>query len=250
MNYTVLIVDDEPWAAYGLEHLLTWEDYGFEVVGVAFNGADALALWEKAQPDVIISDIRMPELDGLALLETLTARGAKTRVVFISGYSEFEYAQRALRFGAYDYLVKQVSKESVVDVLNRLERDLRQQRETEETQPDALLPDDAMIDAVLPIKLILEYIDEHYTENLRVHELAKQFHFNADYFSALFRKSTDTTFTKYVMEKRILMAKHLLKHTDLSIQEVALKSGFQDYHQFSKLLKREIGMTPSQYRAP
>ncbi len=118
--YRVLIADDEPWVAYGIAHLIDWESLGYTVIGEANDGLTALQMIIDRQPDVVISDIRMPGLDGIQLLEAIEQRRLKTKAILVSGYAEFEYAQQAIRLGAFDYLLKQVDKNKLTDCLLRL----------------------------------------------------------------------------------------------------------------------------------
>ncbi|MFC5467957.1 response regulator [Cohnella suwonensis] len=122
--HTVLIADDEPWVAYGIKELVDWESLGFTVIGVAYNGLSALETIMDKKPEVVISDIRMPGLDGIELLERIHQHDLSCKVILISGYSEFEYAQKALRLGAFDYLLKQVDKNKLTDTLLRLKKAL------------------------------------------------------------------------------------------------------------------------------
>lgn len=129
--YKVLIVDDEPWVAYGLAHLIDWNANGFEVIGEAHDGVTALQLIIEHVPDVVVSDIRMPGLDGIQLLEKLKQQQLDVEVILVSGYSEFQYAQQALRLGAFDYLLKQVEAEQLLESLQRISERLRTKRETQ-----------------------------------------------------------------------------------------------------------------------
>ncbi|MBD2868628.1 response regulator transcription factor [Paenibacillus arenilitoris] len=128
--YRVLIVDDEPWVAYGLTKLIDWEGLGFTIVGEAHDGLSALASMKELKPDAVISDIRMPGLDGLELLERIASERLDAEVVFVSGYSEFEYAQKALRLGAFDYLLKQIEKPKLIETMTRLSGKLDKKRES------------------------------------------------------------------------------------------------------------------------
>ncbi|MDQ0874531.1 two-component system response regulator YesN [Paenibacillus sp. V4I3] len=118
--YNVLIVDDEPWVAYGIKALIDWESLGYTVIGEAYNGLTALETILEKKPEIVISDIRMPGLNGIELLEQINEKQLDTNVILISGYAEFEYAQKAVRLGAFDYLLKQVDKDKLIDTLLRL----------------------------------------------------------------------------------------------------------------------------------
>ena len=93
--YRVFLADDEMWILFGLKKLIEKSGLPFQVIGEATNGVTTLEELEIKKPDVLFSDIRMPGLDGLALLEKMQEKDLKTEVVFVSGYAEFEYARRA-----------------------------------------------------------------------------------------------------------------------------------------------------------
>ena len=91
--YHVFLADDEPWALMTLQNLIDWSDYGFAVSGEAEDGEQALERIIRTNPDLIISDIRMPGMDGLSLLQTIRDRGLRAEVLLVSGYTDFEYAR-------------------------------------------------------------------------------------------------------------------------------------------------------------
>ena len=130
--YKLIIADDEPWVAYRLSHLVDYPALGFEVVATVGDGPSALELCRSRdasgypKTDVLLTDIRMPGLDGLELLHTLRSEDLPIEVVLISGYAEFTYAQAAVKDGAFDYLIKQVSSDQLAGVLSRLKLHLDQ----------------------------------------------------------------------------------------------------------------------------
>ncbi|MCM3443667.1 response regulator transcription factor [Metabacillus halosaccharovorans] len=134
--YSVLIVDDEPWVAYGISKLINWENVGFKVIGEVFDGLTALEKIKEESPDVVISDIRMPGLDGLKLLEEIKSLKLNTKVILVSGYSEFEYAQRAIRLAASDYLLKQINKDKLIDSLVKIKKELESREKVESFNND------------------------------------------------------------------------------------------------------------------
>lgn len=104
--YKVMIVDDESWAIRGIQNAFDWEKYGFEITG---QFTSAYKAWEALciqQPDLVFTDIRMPDISGLDLMKRARAQGLNTEFVIVSGYGEFEYAQEAIRYGALDYFLK------------------------------------------------------------------------------------------------------------------------------------------------
>lgn len=113
----VLIVDDEPTIRIGLEKTVPWEANGFTVAGIASNGLEALAFMEKHYTDIVISDIKMPYLDGLELLKRVHARYPQTPFIFISGHDEFEFARQALNNGAFAYVLKPIDIDELMGLL-------------------------------------------------------------------------------------------------------------------------------------
>ncbi|MCI9142977.1 MAG: response regulator [Lachnospiraceae bacterium] len=126
--YRVIIADDEPWAVYRIRNLIAWESMNCEIVGTAGDGLSALEMIREKQPDILFSDIRMPGLDGLQLIREMKTISPHTLVILISGYSDFSYAQEALRQGVFDYLVKPVRKNDLTAVLEQAARRLSELR--------------------------------------------------------------------------------------------------------------------------
>lgn len=121
----VIIADDETRICKLIEHLINWEELGMEIVGIADNGIDALGLVEKAHPDLVITDIRMPGYDGLELIEKAKAINEKLEFIIISGYEEFAYAQKAIEYGVKDYLCKPINQDSLLKALHRVKEALK-----------------------------------------------------------------------------------------------------------------------------
>lgn len=104
--YKVMIVDDESWAIKGIRNAFDWEKYGFEVTGQFTSAYKAWDAIQASEPDLVFTDIRMPDISGLELMKRAKIQGLGTEFVIVSGYAEFEYAQEALRYGALDYFLK------------------------------------------------------------------------------------------------------------------------------------------------
>lgn len=133
--YQVVFADDEPIILRSLRVALPWEELGIEVAGDAHNGEEALRLIREAGPDIVISDIRMPVMDGIAMMKQAMAEHPATLFVLLSGYGEFEYAREAIRHGAFDYLLKPVDHEELEKVMReakeKLDADAKRQSEQE-----------------------------------------------------------------------------------------------------------------------
>lgn len=138
--YTVFIADDEPWVVIGLQNLIPWEALGFQIIGTAQDGIDTFEQVKALTPDLLLSDIRMPGMDGVALLRAIHREQLPTRVVLISGYADFQYAQSAIRYGAVDYLIKQVEREDLLAVVKRVKLSLEARAQAKQ-RADAFLED-------------------------------------------------------------------------------------------------------------
>ena len=119
-KYKLLLADDEPWVLMGIKKMLQQSCPQYEIVGEVNNGFDAMQIILNGKPDVVISDIRMPGMDGLELIEQIYNNGLNTQVVIISGYADFEYARRAFRFKAFDYILKPIENEVLWKCMDRL----------------------------------------------------------------------------------------------------------------------------------
>lgn len=117
--YRLLIVDDEDWIRERLRDTIDWIGMGIEVCGEARDGEEALDITERLLPDIVITDIRMPGLDGLEYIRRLREGNNRTKVIIISGYSDFEYARKAIKLGAFDYLLKPVEDEEIMGIVGK-----------------------------------------------------------------------------------------------------------------------------------
>ena len=235
--YSVYIADDEMWVIVGLKKRIEKTGLPFQVVGEANNGVMALEEIEKKKPDILFTDIRMPGYNGLELLELLRKKELDTKVVLISGYAEFEYAQSAIRNGAYDYLLKPIDQDKLQTVLERILGD----GSTESGNVQELV-------APSTIRKIMDEIKEHYTENITLTGLAEKYSISVSYLSELFKEHLQLSFSEYISSKRIQKAKELLADDSLSIEQIAEQTGYNDYFYFTKVFKKNTGISPSKYR--
>ncbi|HUX21080.1 MAG TPA: response regulator, partial [Spirochaetia bacterium] len=128
--YKVLIVDDEEIVREGIEHTIEWSELGFELSGSYANGVEAADAVALARPDVVITDICMPFCDGLDLTEHISERYPEMKVILLSGFDEFEYAQRAIRLGAYDYVLKPITADELRSLLHQVREELDREAES------------------------------------------------------------------------------------------------------------------------
>ena len=115
--YSVLLVDDEPSVLTGLRYVIDWDEYGVEIAGTASNGTQALELLRELPVDILITDIQMPQMGGLELLQQVRAQNMDLRCIILTGYDDFKYVKKAAQLGIENYLLKPVSPEELSETL-------------------------------------------------------------------------------------------------------------------------------------
>ena len=243
---TVLIVDDESYMVEYMKSLVDWKAYGFDQILTARGGGLARDLLIKHQPELLITDIKMPKITGLDLSRLIDENKYQTRVIIISGYSDFEYAKQALRYRVSEYLVKPVLKE---DLLETLERILQRSLEVGETESQGLPGDQGPSkDKYAVVSSVKAYINENYSKDLSLDALGDAVNLHPVYLSRIFKEVTDINLSTYIADVRMRKAAEFLEETDLKVHEVMDKLGYRKRQHFTKLFKEKYGMTPKEYR--
>ena len=135
-RYKVLIVEDEVLVRGGLKSVIGWEKLGMEIIGDAANGKQALEIYEADKPDIILTDIKMPVMDGLELIARIREKDEKTKIVILTCYEEFEYLQEAMRMGVSDYISKLRMKPAEIEAaMEKLKRELDENEEQKGNTP-------------------------------------------------------------------------------------------------------------------
>lgn len=249
---TILIVDDEPRTRQGLTKALEhWAKGKLHILSAA-GGKEAIYVVQRQPVHLLITDIRMPEITGLTLLQALKKQTDCPAAIVISAYPEFEYAQEALRLGVLNYLLKPVSKYKLIEAVEQALEEKQKQIRTglmEKIVDHKLMElniEERKIRA--PIKQAMRYVEEHYDQDISLKGVAKEVHLNASYFSVLFKEQTDMTFREYVTRTRLQRAKKMLLSTDMTVSEIADAVGYNTAKYFIKIFKQHEGVTPSVYR--
>lgn len=247
--YRVLLVEDDAAMRYLYRKMNVWEACGFEIAAEASNGKKALEILETASFDLILTDIRMPLIDGIELLRILRERSDQTLVVFSSSYSEFEYARQGLLLGAFDYLVKPADQAALGDMLTRIRSKL-QERSGQTAVPVA----EALAYYGVPegadpfLEKLIGYFSAHYKDSISLEDIAADFAFNKDYFGKLFRQHTGVHFHEFLTAVKICYAKELLRSGNYKAYEVSEMIGYTSVDYFTKKFKEITGTTPSKFR--
>jgi len=267
----IMVIDDEEHIRLGIAKILGKYPGGVEIAGQYGNGMEAMLRLSGMSPfelDVIITDIEMPMMDGLRFIEQAKEKLPNVVIIMLSGYNDFEYARRAMRAGATDYLLKPMDKVEVFRLLDRcLEaKNAAEERESgaaESGMPDpggqpgsaagaeaAAHPAPAHSLGAATADRICRLIDQEYNRDIDLRYIADKVGFNASYISKVFSREKGETITDYLNGVRIGKAKMFLRdHPHLKVYEIAHIVGYGDKIYFQKLFKRTVGVTPLEYRA-
>jgi len=252
MSISMLIVDDEPIISQGLRYTIPWETYGVDVIGEAADGKEALEIIAQQPVDLVLTDVRMPEMDGIELAKTIQAEFPVTRVIIISGYEEFEYAREALRYGVRDYLLKPVDIDQLLDTVQKMKEEIVREKESsvqeEQNNWTAFLQKENEEKKSWVIEKAKEYILAHFQGDLKASEVANELHITPNYFSMIFKKEMGKSFNEYLNDIRIEKAKYLLMDTSDRVFEIATEVGYKEYKYFVQVFRKKTGMTPTDYR--
>ncbi len=239
-----MIMDDEWMMCEALQRIITAHCPDFEVKDISYNGLDGLKLMETNRYDVILTDIRMPKMDGLEFLRKIRERNNQIPVVIITGHNEFEYTRKAIRLGATDYILKPLDKGEIKEVLNQLAELIRK-----DSGREAANDWDRINGGVKLIASMTEYMQEHYRdEKLSIAYFSEKMDFNPSYLSRLFKMEIGKGFVHYLTDIRIEHAKRLLASSELQIWEIGERVGYLDKNHFGKVFKKEVGVPPGEYR--
>lgn len=260
----VIIADDEPRICKLIEKLINWEELDMEVIKIASNGVEALEYIKEFNPDIVITDIRMPGYDGLEIIERTRKFNLDTEFIIISGYSEFEYAKKAINYKVNGYLLKPINKEELENALKEVKENILKKKTYENLESEYkdylkkdikaakkhldLMENKNINKNILQIEQAKEYINSNYMNNITLDDVGGYIGFNPSYFSSIFKKETGISFIDYLSRVRIEKAKILMKEADLRIQDISLMVGYNDVKYFSKLFQKHTGLNPNEYR--
>lgn len=258
----LLVAEDEELARRELETTVPWEEWGFMLIGAAEDGNRAWDMILERRAEVVLTDIRMPGLDGMELMRKAQSElepAARPLFVIVSGHADFAYAREAVRLGAFDYLVKPIDDAELESTMRRAES-----RADERSRIAGL---ERAVSADRAVSLLRELTTERmsgsgdaYVESaiadiqarfafdLSADAVAERLGITGDHLSRLLKRATGLTFNEYLTRLRMKRAMELLGDQSVRIGEVADMSGYRDARYFSTLFRRIVGMTPSEFR--
>ncbi len=256
VKYRVMLVEDEPPSMRILERMLERVECARSLIIVAkvANGREAMDCLDAAAPDLLFSDIKMPLMDGFALAEQVHIRRAGVQLVFLTAYDEFAFAQKALRLGSVDYLLKPVDGQELEAALRRMMHAVDALRAVDEVQTTGR----AIMEVNNPVpdptaeavaRRITEHIHANFTQPIKLNMLAARFGISYPYLSTLYKRVVGVSPSKHIVSLRIERAKEIIAaHPDLPFRRIAVLVGYEDAHYFSRLFRSATGQSLSEFR--
>lgn len=237
---SVLIVEDEAVVRRGIATLVDYAALQVERVEEAANGLEAWGKMQQTPFEIVVTDINMPGMDGLALAKKIKLHFPQTHIVFLTGYDYVDYLLTALRMGADDYLLKPITKKEIEGLLTKIIHKLDEEKRQQQLQAASLDSPKESLEEAIYSRLS--------NPNLSLTSLAAELGFSPNYLSTLIKKEIGMSFQDYVVLQRIERAKIALLATHQKIYEVGAAVGFEDVNYFSVRFKQLVGMTPKQFQ--
>lgn len=232
----LLIADDENLELKVLEKTVKKHFVDELEIFTAGNGRKASQICDEVKPDIALLDIEMPGMNGIELAKYIKEKNMECIIIFITAYDRFDYAIEAMHIKAFDYLLKPWKEEKLCELINTAIENVRSVQKT-----------DSIVHSQKDV--IKDYIDRNYKKDISAKDVAGILGYSDVYFSKVFKQLFDDNFINYLTKIRIDRAKLLLKDVSFNIKEVGKSVGYADSNYFTKVFKRSVGMSPSEYRS-
>ncbi|WP_058306509.1 response regulator transcription factor [Gracilibacillus massiliensis] len=238
--YKMIIVDDEAEIRNGLAHYFPWNQLGFDVINNCSNGKDTLTCIDQHKVDVILSDIRMPVMDGIELAKELYQRNSSIYLIFLSGYKDFQYAKEALKYGVKDYIVKPGKYEEIHEVFSNAKIELDKKWSKSHSQNQNYNEN--------IVETIESYIQKNYSD-ICLDDIATVLKMSPNYISSFYKERTGDNISKFITKTRMEKAAELLSDYHYKTYEISEAVGYHNPKNFTRMFKKYYGVTPREYRS-
>ncbi|MCL6459817.1 MAG: response regulator [Gorillibacterium sp.] len=265
MMFKLLIAEDVKTVRETLVHAIPWQKLGITLLGAVENGEEVLAWLDREEADLVLTDIGMPKMNGLELIEVLRVRKPEIRCIILSGLSEFEHARQAIKLQVLEYILKPIDPNEIEKVLSHAVIELQREREERrslalvEQATKAKLPN---LSEVLPtggwqenlkkkklVEQVIQYVKEEFTRReLSLADVAASVGLSDKYLNLLFKEMTGQTINQSIIRLRMEEAARLLQDPLIKIYEICDQIGYVDQDHFRESFKKQFGLTPTEYR--
>ncbi|MDF2877926.1 MAG: two component transcriptional regulator, AraC family [Clostridia bacterium] len=253
----VLVVEDEDIIRKGFIHTINWIAMDCLVVDEACNGKEGLEKIQKHRPDIVITDIIMPRMNGIEMIEEANVL-YDFKSIILTSYSEFEYAQKAIKLKVFEYLLKPVDEEKLFEIINKLKKEIQQEKAYNEIIEKTKDKDDIhFMDLDIYIRQDMPYnnyvveaiqqIKENYSQKISIDFIAEALGVSASYLSRKFKEETSQTFLEMLNKYRIQKAIELLRAGNHRVYEISELTGFSDYKHFCTVFKKYTQTPPMEF---
>jgi len=261
----MILVEDESFERNSLVNFVDWSIVGIDIIGEAANGSQGFALVEKLRPDIVLTDVKMPIMNGIELSKKIRQYAPDTEIIFLSSYDDFEYAKQAIDLNVQAYVMKPVNEVELLRVIKKaadaiIEKNLERRMYNDiRKQYTELLQKSVESNAMKLTnskgknkKQIADEVEKiiksRYSEPLTLEAIAKQMHFTPNYLGSVFKSVNKMSVTRFLMKTRLEKAEELLSSSKMTIYEIAELCGFSSLTYFHTIFKKEKNMTPSEFR--
>jgi len=243
----ILVVEDEAPIRDWIVYTISNSSKNFNVLASASNGKEAYELAVKLKPQVIISDIKMPIMDGIELTKKIKKIMPNVLVILLTNYAEFSYAKQAISCGVYEYLVKSdIRQKELNELLSNIYQNIQNNNNVISENQKHI--EDKENKYSKSIEKAMEYIELNYKEPISLSNISKYVYLSPEYFSRLFKEEVGENFSTYLTIYRMKKAEYLIKNTDMKISQISNEVGYTNSGYFSKTYKKYKGISPDEDR--
>jgi two-component system response regulator YesN len=253
----IVIVEDEYMIRKGLVNTVDWLSMDCIIIGEAANGEDGLRLILELRPDLVITDIKMPLINGIDMLQKINNEYDFEKIILTS-YSEFEYAKKAIDLRVFDYLLKPIDEDKLKKIIQRVKEKIEERNILKQFK--SAIKDYKNIELV-NIEFYLKsdnnkskytqesikYIKENYSKKASIEEISEKLAVSTSYLSRKFKDETTYTFHDFLNRFRIQKSIDLLIRGEYKVYEVSYMSGFTDYKHYATVFKKYINSSPLEF---
>lgn len=248
--YKVVIIDDEPIIVEGISRMISWDKYECRIIATANDGDEGAEIIRKNKPHIIITDISMPDLDGLTMIAGIKSEFPDIEISILTGYRKFEYAQKAIKLGVTRFLLKPSNMEEIEEAISAMVHILKhknilpEEEASSETGVEKL--DNEASNFI--VNNAIKYIEQNYPHKITLSEVAEKTYVSQWHLSKLLNRNLGQNFSEILNNIRIREAQKLLCNPSLRIGDIAERVGFIDMAHFSRVFKKNIGISANEYR--